>query len=109
MAESKYKIGDTVTIKKRVAPGGNYKFFFTDEMAEMAGKKFVIVGAISTDKTACIIPDDGFEYTLYGEARRFSWASSMFEESNGSINADFDVNIDAFIRKRKCPELDFSL
>lgn len=111
--EPKYKIGDIVTIKKkRIGNGSDYRFCFTDAMLEdYGGKSYKIKCISSTDEsTKAQILDDGHRYYL--EDACFSWASSMFEEDSSetlSLETSIDNSLDAFIAKKKCPELDFTL
>lgn len=114
--EAKYKIGDVVTIKERVGEANDYKFGFVKEMAEVSGQKFTITGRVRSSAYDCKIPDDGFEYFLDGI--RYSWASSMFEDITECMDSCVDLSatecskdggIDAFIRRKECPTLDFSL
>lgn len=112
--KSKYKVGDTVTIKKLSAENSSsYRFWVNSNMAELAGKSFRIL--IVTPAAPCEgkIPDDGYLYKL-DDKDRWSWASSMFEDSEESTlscvtASPDDSSINAFIREKKCPELDFSL
>lgn len=110
----KYKIGDIVTIKKkRDGDGNDYRFCFTDTMLrDYGGKSYEIINIRIADiSSAEIIPDDGYRYYLKDAS--FTWASSMFEEdsSEALISEDsiIDNSLDAFIAKKKCPELDFTL
>ena len=110
--EPKYKIGDIVIIKKkREGDSYDYRFCFTDTMLrEYGGKSYKIESiSIADAGTAKLIPDDGHRYFL--EDASFSWASSMFEDSSEalSLETSIDNSLDAFIAKKKCPELDFTL
>lgn len=110
--EPKYKIGDIVTIKKkREGAEINYRFCFTDTMVrDYGGKSYKIKSiSIADAGTAKLIPDDGHRYFL--EDASFSWASSMFEDSSEalSLETSIDNSLDAFIAKKKCPKLDFTL
>lgn len=119
MAESKYKVGDIVTVKKRVGHSSDYKFSFTDSMASMEGRQLRIIRVTESPFGGSKIPDDGYKYEMEGNC--FSWASSMFEESS-YMALDLAIealstyptskrseSIDAFIKRKKCPKLDFSL
>lgn len=104
--EPKYKIGDIVTIKKkREGKSGDYRYCFTDTMLrDYGGESYKIKSIFSADAhTEAQIPDDGYRYYLEGAC--FSWASSMFEDTTKGES----TNIDAFISKKKCPVLDFTL
>lgn len=116
MAESKYKIGDTVTIKNLVGvTGSDYRFGINSNMRELSGCSFKIVNIDKAKPiTADRIPDDGYRYTLNGEASLWSWASSMFVDSprdsiTYSVVETKESSIDVFINKKKCPVLDFTL
>jgi len=109
----KYRAGDIVTIKqlsKNDCCSGNYRFGLNSEMVALGGKSYTIRSVELSTADAGKIPDDGYRYKLAGEM--WSWASSMFEdpdESLSCIDEISDGSIDAFIRKKKCPELDFNL
>lgn len=109
--EHKYKIGDIVTVKKRrEGDYDNYRFSFPDRMVEIyGGKSLRIVNIEVSTHSPRSIPDDGYKYTLEGNP--WSWASSMFEDSSEllSLETSIDNNLDAFIAKKKCPKLDFTL
>lgn len=110
MGEPKYRVGDTVVIKKRLEYKGDYRFCFTDEMAEEAGNSFEIESVSEAGSPADKVPDDGYRYRLKGI--RFFWASSMFEDPHESLSCIgelSDGSIDAFIRTKECPKLDFNL
>ena len=116
MAEEKkpkYKVGDTVTIKQlsmKDYRSGDYRFGLNSEMIDLAGESYTIKSIEPSGDDACRIPDDGYRYKLEGIG--WSWASSMFEDQDESlscIDKISDGSIDAFIRKKKCPELDFNL
>lgn len=114
--EPKYKVGDIVTVKKtRKENRSAYRFTFPDHMVEEYGGKSFRIVAIEMDNSARAgkIPDDGYKYTLEGNP--WNWASSMFEDqselmpfSHSQVCTE-DSNIAAFVKRKKCPELDFSL
>lgn len=116
---SKFKVGDIVTIKKRVGNSSDYKFSFTNTMAEKEGQQFRIARVTEAPYGGSRIPDDGYKYEL--EESCFNWASSMFEEySDRALDLAIEAlstystpkrneSIDAFIKRKKCPKLDFSL
>ena len=112
--EPKYKIGDIVTIKKkREGDSDDYRFCFTDTMLKNHGGKSYKITSVSDELGAYDdypMYDDGHKYYLEGAG--FSWASSMFEEDSSealSLKTSIDNSLDAFIAKKKCPELDFTL
>lgn len=110
--EPKYKIGDIVTVKKkRESSDLDYRFCFTDTMLREYGGQSFKIKSISSGEEGVkrLIPDDGYKYCL--EGADFSWASSMFEDSSEalSLETSIDNDLDAFIAKKKCPELDFTL
>ena len=115
---AKYKVGNIVTVKKtRKENPSAYRFTFPDHMVEeYGGESFRIVAIEMVDSVRAgkkKIPDDGYKYTLEGNP--WSWASSMFEDQSELIPFKHsqvcteDSNIAAFIKRKKCPELDFSL
>lgn len=106
----KYIVGDIVTIKK--LEEGGYRFGTNSEMREAHGKSFRIKGFEVAVASPGIIPDDGYKYILEGIP--WSWASSMFEDSQSKVptcvtDCPSDKSIDAFIKRNKCPELDFHI
>lgn len=111
MEDSKYQIGDTVTIKRLSSEDDNagmYRFGLNDEMIASSGKSFKIEDIQRTANSPGKLPDDGYRYKLEGS--RWSWASSMFEDTTkSSIFESGPTAIDAFINKKKCPVLDFTL
>jgi len=79
--ESLYKIGDIVKIKQLSKNKEGYRFGVNEEMEEASGKIFEIEDVVLSNSSLTYPkPDDGFRYTLRGS--RWSWASSMFEESS---------------------------
>lgn len=111
MGDSKYKVGDTVTIKDLGEEDG-YHFGTNSEMRALRGKSFKIQRIEWAGLGLGAIPDDGYKYTL--EGNRWNWASSMFEDSSTSLpscisRSPNDTNIEAFVKRKKCPKLDFHL
>lgn len=110
----KYKIGDIVTIKsEREGEESDYLFSFNDDMVSSYGGTSHRIEDLeywgNTGRKR--FSDDGYLYKLE-DGGGYNWASSMFEDPNGSlsyIDEISDGSIDAFIRKKKCPELDFNL
>lgn len=106
----KFKVGDIVTIRSRVGYAGDYQFYFTGRMAEKAGKQFKVTKvSFEGINSSKIFPSDGYMYKLEEGGDDFNWSSSMFEDPSGSTGSSNTESISAFIRKKKCPELDFSL
>lgn len=109
----KYKVGDIVTIKKvREGCSDDYRFSFTDRMLKDYGGKSLKILSVShwsDDTDEYPNKDDGHKYFL--EDSSWSWASSMFEDSSEdlSLETSIDNSLDAFIARKKCPELDFTL
>lgn len=112
----KYKVGDIVTVKKvRERNPGDYRFSFIDEMVESYGGKSLKIVSVNNEEIvdtrfiSGIVPDDGYKYKLEGNT--WNWASSMFKDSSEalSLETSIDNSLDAFIAKKKCPELDFTL
>lgn len=122
--EAKYQVGDIVTIK-RLSSGddtrGRYRFGLNHEIIALSGKSFKIESIHpSSYSSPGTVPDDGYRYDLEGEANRWSWASSMFEDEDdeqtlivdalsSSHSSRSDNDISAFIRTKKRPKLDFNL
>ena len=118
---SKYKVGDKVTIKKtRKGSSIDYRFSFTDLMlSEYGGKTYTIKSVWKADDSvANPASDDGYGYSL--KEINFIWASSMFEDEDDKQtliidalssphSSESDNDIKAFIKRKKCPELDFHL
>lgn len=110
--DPKYKVGDVVTIKRLTLEddkAGMYRFGVNSDMIAASGKSFKIRDIQTTSSRPGILLDDGYRYKLEGDFGGWSWASSMFEDPHGSTSSSNTDSISAFIRKRKCPELDFSL
>lgn len=120
--EAKYKVGDKVTIKRtRNGSSSDYRFSFTDVMVrECGGESYTIKSVCKADSfSSSRVPDDGYSYSL--EDVGFTWASSMFEEpSDMALDLAIEAlssypipkhseSIDAFIKRKKRPELDFNL
>ena len=80
--EQQFRKGDRVRIAFRDYDQGDYKFEFTDEMAELSGREFTIGGVENHYGTGHEheVEDDGFAYYLKEEpANRFTWSSGMLE------------------------------
>ena len=80
--EQQFRKGDRVRIRFRDFEQEDYKFDFTDEMAELSGKEFTIETAQNHHGNGHehIVEDDGFAYYLKEEpARHFTWSSGMLE------------------------------
>lgn len=109
MIKPKYKVGDIVTIKKRTLSQSDYRHGFVTKMAELCGKQFTIRRVEESTPDANRIADDGYNYYLEGVS--FIWVSSMFEDASEalSLETSIDNSLDAFIAKKKCPKLDFTL
>ena len=109
--EPKYKVGDKVTIKNLRGASSGYRFGLNDKMRDMSGKTYTIRLVTESHSSADDIPDDGYHYKLE-EPGGWSWASSMFDDSTTCVPicaSSKDSSIDAFIKKKKCPTLDFNL
>lgn len=106
----KYKVGDIVTIKKREGHENDYKFGFVDEMSAMAGEKLRVTMVSYSSDTKKIYPDDGYSYHL--ERTMYNWASSMFEDDalvTCIPECQVDSSLEPFVRRKRCPKLDFHL
>lgn len=106
MEDSKFQVGDFVTIKQLSLEddeAGMYRFGLNAAMVALSGKSFKIEDIRTNANSPGKLPDDGYRYSL--EGNRWAWASSMFE----GTTKDESTNIDAFISKKKCPVLDFTL
>lgn len=106
--ESKYKVGNTVKIKQFLV-SGDYRNGVNNDMRKQVGKTFKIESVYPASNSACEIPDDGFNYKLEGIG--WVWTSAMFEDPSEVISLEdsIDNSLDAFITKKTCPELDFTL
>ena len=108
MGDSKFQVGDIITIKQlRLADdeAGMYRFGLNDAMIALSGESCTIKNIEKTTSSPGKLPDDGYRYRLEEDPGEWSWASSMFE---GTIEGK-SINIDAFVRKKRCPVLDFTL
>lgn len=80
--EQQFRRGDRVKIRFRDYDQGDYKFEFTDEMADLSGKEFTIetVEDHYGSGNEHEVEDDGFAYYLKEEpANHFTWSSGMLE------------------------------
>ena len=121
----KYKVGDKVRIRK-IRPGStdDYRFGFADVMVRSYGGTVQKIACFSeSGLRSARVPDDGFGYRLEGIG--FTWASSMFEDVPSDSIKDSDEDsfcedssydekclsddLEAFIKKDKCPEFNFNL
>ena len=77
---SNLKVGDVVTITKRIGSSGDYPLCFTEEMAELySGKSFVIESIEPFNCEGRFYSNgDNHKYCLLDEPQ-FVWHSSMFE------------------------------
>ena len=84
--ESKYKVGDIVTIKSKYdkdCTGDDYTCFFNEKMIhQYGGKKMKIK---SVHKRYDFMPKgklhtEDYYYTLYNDDYQWSWSDAMFEE-----------------------------
>lgn len=73
------KVGDTVRILPKRASDSAYSFYYTDTMAEYAGKTAEIVSIEEGHGHIGTIPDDGQIYYLDIDNGSWQWASSMLE------------------------------
>lgn len=77
---SKYKVGDKVTIAIRDGEGQDYPFNFSDEMAKLAGKEYIIESVTfirANDYRGRRYYEEPFNYRLSG--LKFVWSSLMFK------------------------------
>ena len=74
------KVGDKVQIKIREKDVNDYRCGFIPEMDFLSGHIFIITQVFLNAKLArpTVIPDDGYNYRLDGEAGSFIWTSGMF-------------------------------
>lgn len=74
------KVGDKVQIKIREKDMNDYRCGFIPEMSVFSGRIFTITHMFLGARLArpTIIPDDGYNYKLSGEAAPFVWTSGMF-------------------------------
>lgn len=77
-----FKVGDKVTIKKRVFDAMKYQLNFNNQMAELAGQVCTIIRVEkckSLNNLECV-PDDGMVYYL--KENGYMWTSGMLLEMN---------------------------
>lgn len=77
-----FKVGDKVTIKRRVYDATKYQNNFNDNMAAMAGQVCTILRVEKNrnfNNFECV-PDDGMLYTL--KENGYMWTSGMLLEMN---------------------------
>lgn len=82
--ERRFKIGERVRIRFRDYDQDDYKFEFTDEMANLSGGEFTIETVENHHGTGHEheVEDDGFAYYLKEEpANHFTWSSGMLEHA----------------------------
>lgn len=79
-----FKVGDEVRVKNRI-PNKSYKYSFTEGMAKLSGKVFVIeeVRPNWNSDSDFDIPDDCALYKLKGDNDSWSWSSGMLELVRG--------------------------
>lgn len=106
---AEYKVGDRVRIIKRTRGASDYRFHFTNEMAELEGRVYEISHIGGTSMGPCPVPDDGYCYSLKGSGG-FNWASSMFEsvEETPPPSKEEPKVLD-FTPKKKHYQLNFSV
>ena len=108
MEDSKFQVGDIITIKRLSLEddkAGMYRFGLNNSMVALSGKSCTIKNIESTTSTPGKLPDDGYRYRLEEDPGKWAWSSSMFEDTTEGKS----INIDAFVNKKKCPVLDFTL
>lgn len=80
--KSPYKVGDTVRVKERQGDGGDYPFYFTRDMAELAGKLCKITEIVINNhkgyESRSMYNGSIHAYILDG-VESFCWHESMFE------------------------------
>lgn len=76
-----FKIGDYVKVLPRTKESGAYRCGFANDMTELQGQVFQVtdVHEHGHPRQQFIVPDDGYVYTLDGEADDCSWSSGMLE------------------------------
>lgn len=80
--EQQFRKGDRIRIRFRDYDQDDYKFKFTDEMADLSGKEFTIRAVENHfgNGHEYEVEDDGFAYYLKEEpANHFTWSSGMLE------------------------------
>lgn len=107
----KYNVGDIVKIKQlSIDDDQKYRYGLNNEMVKQSGKTFEIATvSVAHASSKGKLSDDGYSYGLKGIG--WSWVTSMFEDPSEviSLETSVDNNLDAFIAKKKRPELDFTL
>ena len=117
MGDSKFQVGDFITIKQlrlEDDKANMYRFGLNSVMVALSGKSCKIKSVNKTGSAPGKLPDDGYLYRLEEDPGNWAWASSMFEgtikdESTKGESTKDESNIDAFVNKKKCPVLDFTL
>lgn len=82
--EQQFRKGDRVRIRFRDYDQDDYKFEFTDEMANLSGGEFTIETVENHHGTGHKheVEDDGFAYYLKEDpANHFTWSSGMLEHA----------------------------
>ena len=82
-----FEIGDTVLIEPYVeSQKYNYRFYYTDGMKGLSGKLATIVGRKQVDIMRNEYDDDGFQYEINLDERRYRWSSNMLSRSPSQFN-----------------------
>ena len=112
MEDSKFQVGDIITIKQlrlEDDKAGLYRFGLNSNMVALSGKSCSIKSIESNTSSPGKLPDDGYRYRLEEDPGKWAWASSMFESTIEDESTKDESNIDAFVHKKRYPVLDFTL
>lgn len=99
-----FKVGDKVIVKKREGSGRDYKYCFSDPMADMEGQIFTVREIYEDfEHSICRIQDDCALYKLVGDKNDFSWSSGMLMKALTT-----ESEIKAFKTKEKMKNIVYS-
>ena len=106
---SKYKVGDKVTIRKTYHKGFNwydYPYSFTEEMLNRYGGQVFTIDKVKEDHSYSLedkaLYIEPYKYYLSGNS--FTWSAAMFEETNIK-----DCPIIIVINKKQKHKFNFNL
>lgn len=98
-----FKAGEKVRVKKRVGDSRDYRYTFSDTMAELSGKTFTISRVVPNRYgKEYSIPDDNTLYFLKEDTIGYAWSSGMLEKIS-------EISSDSLIKPRKKLVLNFKV